>query len=101
MDGKCDGKCAVAECGYDGMDCNKNMFFRDLTESNTIGIIFNAPPAEILDKIYLLLAKLAQVNYFLEVKYLCAIKTSGYIIQIRSWIHSNKIPGMNNGKHLY
>lgn len=68
MDGKCDEKCAVAECGYDGMDCDRHMFFRDLTESNTIGIIFDGPPAKILDKIYPLLAKLAQVNWLLKMK---------------------------------
>ncbi|VDK66643.1 unnamed protein product [Onchocerca ochengi] len=60
LDGKCDEKCAVAECGYDGMDCDKNMFFHNLTESNTIGIIFDGSPTKVLDKIYSLLAKLAQ-----------------------------------------
>ncbi|CAG9537077.1 unnamed protein product [Cercopithifilaria johnstoni] len=60
MDGKCDEKCAVAECGLDGMDCNRNMFFHDLTKSSTIGIIFDVSLAKVLDKIYLLLAKLAQ-----------------------------------------
>ncbi|OZC10869.1 hypothetical protein X798_02013 [Onchocerca flexuosa] len=60
LDGKCDEKCAVAECGYDGMDCDRNMFFHSLTESNTIGIIFDGSPTKVLDKIYSLLAKLAQ-----------------------------------------
>lgn len=75
MDEKCDEKCAVAECGYDGMDCNKNMFLRDLTlSSSMIGIIFDTSPVKVLDKIYSLLAKLAQVSYLLEGKYLYAIK---------------------------
>ncbi|KAL3989604.1 Ankyrin repeats (3 copies) family protein [Acanthocheilonema viteae] len=60
MDGKCDEECAVPECGYDGMDCDGNTFFRDLTESNTIGIIFDVSPTKVLDKIYSLLSKLAQ-----------------------------------------
>uniref|UniRef100_A0A0R3RW21 Neurogenic locus Notch protein n=1 Tax=Elaeophora elaphi TaxID=1147741 RepID=A0A0R3RW21_9BILA len=60
MDGKCDEKCAMAECGYDGTDCDRDMFFRDPIESGTIGIIFEASPAKILDNIYSLLAKLAQ-----------------------------------------
>ncbi|EFO23950.1 hypothetical protein LOAG_04532 [Loa loa] len=60
LDGKCDEKCAVAECGYDGMDCGRNTLLHDLTESSTVGIIFDGSPAAVLDKIYSLLAKLAQ-----------------------------------------
>lgn len=61
MDGKCDLQCAVAECGFDGFDCggNANVY---LADSSIVGIIFYGSPVKILERIYPLLAKLAQVN---------------------------------------